>query len=80
MPGRQRRLREFSIKRGKSMPPQQSKRLKVGTRVCWNGDWADCGTVTANHARYVTIKWEDGHQSFSGHKEMKRVELLVAER
>jgi len=62
------------------MTPEQSRQLKVGTRVCFNGDRLDRGTVTAIEARYVTIIWEDGHQSFSGHKEMKRFELLAARR
>jgi hypothetical protein len=62
------------------MTTEQSQRLKVGARVCFNGDKADRGTVTANNARYVTIKWNDGHQSFSGHKEMKRIGLLAAKR
>jgi hypothetical protein len=62
------------------MPPDQSRKLKVGTRVCFNGDQADRGTVTATQASYVTIKWEDGHQSYSGHGEMKRVDLLAAKR
>jgi hypothetical protein len=47
----------------------QSKRLKIGARVCFGGDQA--GTVTATHARYLTIKWADGHQSFTGHDDMK---------
>jgi hypothetical protein len=58
------------------MTPEQSKELKVGTRVCFNDERADRGTVTAIQLRYVTIKWEDGHRSYTGHKEMKRVELL----
>jgi hypothetical protein len=62
------------------MTTEQSKNLKIGTRVCFNGDQADRGTVTATHARYLTIKWADGHQSFTGHDEMKRVELLAAKR
>jgi len=62
------------------MTQEQSTKLKVGTRVCFNGDGADRGTVSAVEANYVTIKWEDGHQSYSGHKEMKRVELLTAKR
>jgi len=62
------------------MTPEQSKRLKVGTRVCFNSDPADCGNVTAILARYVTIKWDDGHQSFTGHNEMKRVELLAVKK
>jgi hypothetical protein len=62
------------------MTPEQSKKLKVGTRVCFNNDRADCGKVTAINARYVTIRWEDGHQSYSGHKGMQRVESLAMKR
>jgi hypothetical protein len=58
------------------MTPDESKQLKVDTRVCFNGDQTDCGKVTAVQSRYVTIKWEDGHQSFTGHSEMQRVELV----
>jgi hypothetical protein len=58
------------------MTSEQSKQLKVGTRVCFDGDQADRGTVTANQARYVTIKWDDGHESFTGHNEMQRAELV----
>jgi hypothetical protein len=58
------------------MTPEQSKLLKVGARVCFNGDPEDSGEVTSIQARYVTIKWNDGHQSFTGHNEMKRIELL----
>jgi len=62
------------------MTPEQSEQLKVGTRVCFNGDITDIGEVTAINARYVTIKWDDGHRSFTGHNEMKRVELLAAKK
>jgi hypothetical protein len=58
------------------MTPEQSKKLTVGARVCFNGDQADSGTVKATNAKYVTIKWNDGHQSFTGQKEMKRVESV----
>jgi hypothetical protein len=42
------------------MTPEQSKQLKVGTRVCFDGDPADSGKVISIEARYVTIKWGDG--------------------
>jgi hypothetical protein len=58
------------------MTPEQSKQLKPGTRVCFDGDPADLGTVIATETRYVTIKWEDGHRSLTGHKNMQRVELV----
>lgn len=60
------------------MTTDQSKKLKVGTRVCFNGDPSDRGTVTAIRFRFVTIKWDDGHQSLTGHDEMNRVTLLGA--
>jgi hypothetical protein len=63
-----------------TMTSEQSKKLQVGTRVCFNGNPADVGKVTAILARYVTIKWDDGHQSFTGHNEMTRVELLAAKK
>jgi hypothetical protein len=59
------------------MSPEQSKQLKVGTRVCFNGEPADSGKVTAIQPRYVTIKWDDGNKSFTGHGDMKRVELVA---
>jgi hypothetical protein len=62
------------------MTGDQSKLLKAGTRVYFNGNNADRGIITANFASYVTINWEDGHQSFTGHRNMQRVELSVAKR
>jgi hypothetical protein len=59
------------------MTPQQSRSLKPGARVCFNGYNTDCGTVKATNGKYVTIKWDDDHQSFTGHGEMKRVELAA---
>jgi hypothetical protein len=55
---------------------EQSRGLTVGTRVCWNGEQADTGTVTAIEHRFVIIKWRDGHKSYTGHGDMKRVELV----
>jgi hypothetical protein len=45
------------------MTSEQSKKLKVGDSVCFNGDPADNGTVAVIHANYVSIKWDDGHRS-----------------
>jgi hypothetical protein len=57
------------------MTPEQSKNLKAGDRVRFDGDPADLGTVIATETRYVTIKWDDSHRSLTGHKNMQRVEL-----
>jgi hypothetical protein len=64
-----------SPKRTESMTPDESRKLKPGTRVSFNGDPADLGTVSAVEPRYVTVKWDDGHRSFTGHKNMQRIEL-----
>jgi hypothetical protein len=60
------------------MTPEQSKKLQIGTRVCFGGDPSDSGKVTAIETRYVTIMWNDGHKSFWSHKDMDRVDLLSA--
>jgi hypothetical protein len=62
------------------MTPEQSKKLQVGARVCFYGDLADRGKVTAIHTNYVKIKWDDGHRSISSHNDMTRVDLLAAKR
>jgi len=59
------------------MTPERSKNLKVGTRVCFNGVRSDGGKVAAIQARYI-YKWDDGHESFTGYGDMKRVESVSA--
>ena len=61
------------------MTSEESKQLKVGTRVYF-GERADRGTVTEIQARYVIIDWDDGHKSFTSHNEMRRVERLQGRR
>jgi hypothetical protein len=56
------------------MTGEQSKQLKVGDHVRFDGDEADPGRVIAIQAHYVTIQWDDGHKS---HNDMKRVERVL---
>lgn len=56
------------------MTNEQSKMLKVGDHVRYFGNEADHGRVIDTQFRYVTIQWNDGHKSFTGHNEMQRVE------
>jgi hypothetical protein len=58
------------------MTAEQSRTLKPGNRVCFNGDESDSGTVKATNSKYVTIKWDDRHESFTAHQDMKRVGLV----
>jgi hypothetical protein len=62
------------------MTAEQSKNLKLGARVCFNGDRSDRGTITETNVRHVKIKWDDKHTSFTGHDDMKRVEVLEPRR
>ncbi len=59
------------------MTSEQSKQLNIGDHVCFDGERTDRGTVIAIQAQYVTIKWKDGYKSFTGHKDMKRVERVL---
>jgi hypothetical protein len=58
------------------MTAEQSKNLKAGDHVCFNSDPADLGTVIATESRYVTITWQDGRRSLTGHRNMTRVRLV----
>jgi hypothetical protein len=61
------------------MTPDQSRKLKPGARVYFNGYLEDTGTIKATNGNYVTIKWDDGHKSITGHGHMGRVELVGSE-
>jgi hypothetical protein len=58
------------------MTSEESRQLKVGNRVCFDGEKTDQGKVIATQFRYVTIDWSDGHKSFTGHGEMSRIEQV----
>ena len=58
------------------MTDAESRALKPGKLVIFNGDESDSGTVTAITHRFVTIRWRDGHKSYTGHGDMKRVDLV----
>jgi hypothetical protein len=57
------------------MTPEDSRKLKPGDRVIFDGYKTDTGTVRATSFRYVAIKWRDEHESFTGHDSMDRVSL-----
>jgi hypothetical protein len=40
------------------MTGEQSRRLKVGDKVCWQNDLADQDTVTEINWAGVTVKWD----------------------
>jgi hypothetical protein len=51
--------------------PEQSRNLKPGDRVGFDGDADDTGTVRTTNSMYLRINWE--HRSLTAHSDMKRV-------
>jgi len=56
------------------MTGDQSRRLKVGDRVCWQASLTDLGTVVGTTWNGVTIDWDDGHTMSIEHNDMMRIE------
>jgi hypothetical protein len=60
------------------MNPAESKRLKKGSRVCWRGEAADCGTITETTWDAVTIAWDNGQIATVHHGDMRDVQRTPA--
>jgi hypothetical protein len=58
------------------MTGDQSRKLKVGDRVCWQKDQADYGNVIGIAWSGVTISWNDGHTSSVRHNDMAQIEFV----
>jgi hypothetical protein len=58
------------------MTGEQSKRLKVGDRVCWGVTITDFGTVVGASWSEVTICWDNGETSSTSHNDMAKVERV----
>ena len=55
------------------MTPGESKDLKKSNRVYWQGDAADCGTITEKSWDAVTITWNNGHVAIVHHGDMREI-------
>ena len=55
------------------MNAAESKSLAKGTRVYWQGNAADGGTVTETTWDAVTITWDNGHVAVVHHGDMREV-------
>ena len=55
------------------MTPAESKKLRRGDRVCWRGDRADSGIITATTWDAVTIAWDNGHLATVHHGDMQDI-------
>ena len=55
------------------MTGDESRKLKVGDRVCWNGDKNDQGAVSETNWAGVTIKWDNRGEQAILHNDMALV-------
>jgi len=62
------------------MTVTESKDLKKGTRICWRGDPADSGTITATSWDAVTIAWNNGKIATVHHGDMREIQHLPKSR
>ncbi len=58
-----------------TMTVDESKALKNGTRVYWQGDAADSGIITETSWDAVTIAWNDGQVARVHHGDMREIQL-----
>lgn len=56
------------------MTAAESKDLKKGTRVCWQSEAGDCGTITETRWDAVTITWDNGHVATVQHGDMRKIQ------
>jgi hypothetical protein len=55
------------------MTGDQSRKLKVGDRVCWNGDVKNQGAIVGTSWSAVTISWDDGDTTSVSHSDMTQI-------
>jgi len=56
------------------MTVDESKALKKGTRVYWQGDGADSGIITETSWDAVTIAWNNGQVARVHHGDMREIQ------
>ena len=59
------------------MTVTESKNLKKGTRVYWQGDAADSGIITETTWDAVTIAWQNGKVARVHHGDMREIQLTT---
>jgi hypothetical protein len=60
------------------MTAAESRALKTGNRVYWQGSSADSGIIRATTWDAVTIAWDNGHIATVHHGDMRQVERAPA--
>jgi hypothetical protein len=56
------------------MSPDDSRKLTIGNRVCWQGRPDDGGKITETSWNAVTIAWDDEHVAVVHHGDMRDIQ------
>jgi hypothetical protein len=56
------------------MTAAESRALRKGTRVYWQGNVADSGIIRTTSWDAVTIVWDNGHTAIVHHGDMRHIE------
>jgi hypothetical protein len=64
----------------RSMTVAESKSLKKGSRVYWQGDADDSGRITEISWDAVTIAWDNGQVATVHHGDMREIQRVPARR
>jgi hypothetical protein len=59
------------------MTSAESKRLKRGSRVYWQGDATDGGSITEISWDAVMIAWDNGHVATVHHGDMHEIRRVA---
>jgi hypothetical protein len=59
---------------GNNMTGDESRKLKVGDRICWKGDATNQGTIRGTSWSGVTIDWDDGDSTSVSHNDTAQVD------
>ena len=62
------------------MTAVESRALKKGSRVYWQGNVADSGIIRATTWDAVTIAWDNGHVAMVHHGDMGEIESAPIKR
>ncbi len=62
------------------MTAAETRTLKKGARVYWQGNVADSGIIRTTSWDAVTIAWDNGHVATVHHGDMRQVERAPTKR
>jgi hypothetical protein len=59
------------------MTGENSRKLRVGDKVCWQKDKADKGIITETNWAGVPVKWENRSEQAILHNDMAQIDRVA---